>query len=151
MIVEKLLNPEKAGGFTYHVKIKAEDLTETTANTAQTIELITVEQGSVVQCVAYNLTDAFEDASDNAFNSTTMIIGDGSSTSRFMASKELNANGTEILGWSDTNSVNTFPYVYLAADTIDAVIGSMAAKSLSNIDTGEVDILLNVVNIADYS
>lgn len=151
MVVNKLLNNERAGGFTYHVKITAADLTETTANTAQTIELITVEQGSVVQQVAYNLTVPFQDASDANLNTTTIIVGDAGSTSRFVASKELNVNGSEVLAWTTANDVNTLPFVYLEADTIDAVFGSMAAKSLSDVDTGEIDILLSVVNIGDYS
>lgn len=150
MIVDKLLNNAKAGGYTYHVKLTHEDLTETTANTAQVIELVTVEQGSVVQSVAYNLPVPFEDASDAAFNVTTLEIGDGTDPNRFIVSKELNENGTEILAWVTANDVNTLPYAYLAADTIDATIGSMAAKSLSDIDTGEIDILISVVNINDY-
>ena len=150
MVIEKLLNNAKAGGYTYHVKITADDLTETTANTAQVIELITVAQGSVVQSVAYNLPVAFKDASDANLNTTTIIIGDGSSTSRFLASKELNENGSEVVAWVTANDVNTLPYAYLAADTIDATFGSMAAKSLSDVDTGEIDILVNVVHIGDY-
>ena len=150
MIVEKLLNNAKAGGYTYHVKITADDLTETTANTAQTIELITVAQGSVVQSVAYNMPVPFKDASDSALNTTTLEIGDDGNTDRFMVSTELNVNGTEILAFASANDVNTLPYVYLAANTIDAVFGSMAAKSLSNVDTGEIDILVNVVHIGEY-
>lgn len=150
MVVDKLLNNAKAGGYTYHVKLTHADLTETTANTAQTIELITVAQGSVVQSVAYNMPVAFKDASDVNLNSTTIIIGDGNSTSRFLASKELNVNGSEVLAWVTANDVDTLPYAYLAADTIDATIGSMAAKSLSDIDTGEIDIFVNVVHLGDY-
>ena len=150
MIVEKLLNNAKAGGYTYHVKITADDLTETTANTAQTIELITVEQGSVVQSVAYNLPVPFEDASDSALNTTTLIVGDDGNDDRFIVSKELNENGSEVLAWVTANDVNDLPYAYLADNTIDAVFGSMAAKSLSNVDTGEIDILINVVHIGDY-
>ena len=150
MIVNKLLHPEQAGGFTYHVKLTHADLTETTVNTAQTIEILTVAQGSVVQAVAYNLPVPFKDASDAALNTTAITIGDAGSTARFMASKELNVNGTEILAWTDANDINTLPYVYLAADTIDVVVGSMAAKALNDVDTGEIDILINVVHINDY-
>ena len=151
MKVTKLLNNERAGGFTYHVKLTHADLTETAANTAQVIELITVKQGSIVSQVGFNLTTPFEDASDANLNSTTITIGDAGSAARFSASKELNVNGSEVLAWADAYGTSTMPYVYLAADTIDATIGSMAAKSLSNIDTGEIDILFNVVDISDYA
>lgn len=150
MIVNKLLHPEQAGGYTYHVKLTHADLTEETVNTAQVIEILTVEQGTVVQSVAYNLPVPFQDASDAAFNTTAITIGDGNSAARFMASKELNVNGSEVLAWVTANDVNTLPYAYLAADTIDVTVGSMAAKALNDIDTGEIDILINAVNIDDY-
>jgi hypothetical protein len=147
MVVTQLLNNEQKGGFTHKVILTSADLTETTANTAQVIELITVELGSrVAECSHYLKTD-FEDASDAAFNATPITVGDGTDPNRFLTSQELNTNGTEIQAFSELNSLDTLPYTYLAADTIDVTFGSMAAKSLSDIDTGEVWLYLNVVHM----
>ena len=139
---------EQAGsGYTKRVVITSDDLTETTANTAQTIELFSVPVGTVVRSAAYRLITKFEDASDNALNTTTMIVGDGGSTSRFIVSKELNVNGTEIVEWATANATDSLPFSYITADTVDAVFGSMAAKSLSDVDTGEVHIYLGVYSL----
>ena len=149
MIVEKLLNNAQRGGFTHKVVLTHADLTETTANTAQTIELITTKLGTLVtNCAMYKPTD-FQDASDANLNTTTIQIGDGGSTARYLASTELNVNGTEVDAFVDANSVDTIPYVYTSANTIDATIGSMAAKSISNVDAGEVWIWLNIVELSE--
>lgn len=137
-------------GFNWKIVLDSDDLTETTANTAQTIELIDVEVGSIVRdCAAY-LKTPFEDASDTAFNVTTVIIGDGDDDNRYLTSTELNENGTEIDAKIETHATNSLPYAYTSADTIDAVFGGMSGKSLSNVDTGELHVFLNVVNLADH-
>ena len=41
-------------------------------------------------------------------------------------------------------ATNTAPHAYTVANTVDAVFGSMAAKSLSDIDAGEVHVFLGV-------
>lgn len=130
-----------ATGYTHKAVITHSDLTEATANTAQTIELLDVAAGDVVHTAAVKLVTAFSDASDTAFNSTTLIVGDDGSTNRFVTSQELNVNGSEVLYKAATN---TAPHAYTAANTVDAVFGSMAAKSLSDIDAGEVHIFLGV-------
>lgn len=130
------------GGATHVAVITHEDLTETTANTAQTIELMDVANKVAVECVYTDLVTPFEDASDAAFNTNTLIVGDGGDTDRLLASQEMNENGTEV----DMKVGTGTNYVYTGADTVDAVIGSMTAKSLSNIDTGEVRIYLKVID-----
>ena len=130
-----------ATGYTHKVIITHSDLTEAAANTAQTIELLDVAAGDVVHTAAVKLVTAFSDASDTAFNSTTLIVGDDGSTNRFVTSQELNVNGSEVLYKAATN---TAPHAYTAANTVDAIFGSMAAKSLSDIDAGEVHIFLGV-------
>ena len=145
MEVYKLLNQERLGtGYTHRVKLTHADLTEATANTAQTIQILSVAIGDVVQDAAYKLVTKYEDASDNAFNVTSIVVGDGGSTSRYIPSKELNVNGTEIVNWATSAATNTLPYAYLAADTIDVIFTSMAAKALVDIDAGEVHIFLKV-------
>jgi len=130
-----------ATGYTHKAVITHSDLTEATANTAQTIELLDVAAGDVVHTAAVKVVTALSDASDTSFNSTTLIVGDDGSTNRFVTSQELNVNGSEVLYKAATN---TAPHAYTAANTVDAVFGSMAAKSLSDIDAGEVHIYLGV-------
>lgn len=141
------LEEQAASGYTKKVVLTHEDLTEATANTAQTIQLFSVPANTVVSSAAFNLITPFEDASDNTYNSTTLIVGDGSNDDRYIPSKELNVNGTEILSWATSAATNTLPFAYVAADTVDAVFGSMTSMSLSNIDTGEVHIYLGVYSL----
>jgi len=149
MTVYEYNNNEKAGKrFTHLITITHEDLTEATANTAQTIQMLSLPIGGVVKSAAFYLTTPFENTADNTLNTTTLIVGDGSSTARYIASKELNLNGSEVIAWASPNSVDTFPYAYLTADTVDAVFGSMAAKSLVNLNNGEVKIYLEVSSLA---
>jgi hypothetical protein len=142
MIVNPLISQESEtlGGATHQVVLSHEDLTETTANTAQTINVLTVGLGSLVKCVAVRMVEDFEDASDSAFNTTTMTAGDGGSATRFLASMELNVNGTEV---DFKAGVDTF-YGYTSADTVDVFVNSMTGKSLSNIDAGEVHLYFAV-------
>lgn len=150
MIVYPLqLEEQSATGFTHRIRLTHEDLTEATANTAQTIAIFTVGARSYVSDAAFNLVTPFEDASDNAYNSTTIIVGDGGSTNRYIASAEINVNGSEILAGPGVNT--TVNYAYTAADTIDIIFGSMTAKSLSDIDVGALDVYLKVSNLAAYS
>lgn len=142
----ELPNETKLNLFTHKIVLTHEDLTTATANTAQTIALLSVEAGDVVTHAASKLVTAFSDASDSAFNTTTLIVGDDGSTNRFLSSTELNENGTEVYYKAGTNTAG---FAYTAANTVDAVIGSMAAKSLSDIDAGEVHIFLHVAKLSD--
>jgi len=131
---------------THRVILTHADLTEATANTAQTIALLTVTAGTVLHSCFTRLVTAFADASDAAFNATAITIGDGGDVDRAITSQELNVNGTEVLFKANAN---TLPYAYLAGDTIDIVVGSMSAKSLVDIDTGELQIYLAVSDLTD--
>ena len=84
------------GGFTHRIEIGHADLTETTTNTAQVLEALTLPAGAVVLNVAAKLITPFKDASDNAFNNVAIEIGDGADTDRYLASTQINENGTEI-------------------------------------------------------
>lgn len=186
MDVIPLSNDEMAKhGATHLVIVTHEDLTEETANTAQTIALLSIPANKAVRFVKHRLITPFKDASDAAFNTTAATIGDGSDADRFLQSTELNENGTEVdlkMGMSaagvaaltaatvatadgsdaattqtlanalkaevnkiitDIGAIRTALigspwFVYTSADTVDLVVNSMADKSLSDIDTGEV-------------
>lgn len=143
----KLNSQERAAtGWTDKFVITHADLTESAANTAQTIQLCSVAVGDIVSNAAYRLVTAFKDSADNALNTTTLIVGDGNDTDRFIVSKELNENGTEVLYWATANATDTLPFSYTAADTVDAVFGSMATKTLAQLDTGEVHIFMRIAN-----
>jgi hypothetical protein len=125
------LEEQAARGGNFELFYSHEDLTEATANTAQVLTFNIASKMSV-QLIENVVDVPFKDASDAAFNTTPLIIGDGGDTARYLASQELNVNGTEVLFKKGT----TANLVYTADDTIDLTFGSMAAKSLSDIDTG---------------
>jgi hypothetical protein len=74
-----------ATGFTHKSVVTHTDLTESTADTDQTIALLSVVAGDVVQKAAYKLVTAFSDASDAAFNDTKVQVGDGGDTDRVIS------------------------------------------------------------------
>lgn len=119
------------------------DLTQAVDNTAQNITLATLPAGSVVNACAMKLVTPFEDSDDADLNTTTLVVGDAGSANRYLASTELNENGTEILFKSGTN-VN---FANVAATAVVAGFGSMAAKALEDIDVGEVHIYLSVYDL----
>jgi hypothetical protein len=134
-----------ATGFTHKAIVTHVDITESTADTDQTIALLSVAAGDVVDKAAYKLVTAFSDASDAALNDTKVQVGDGADTDRFVAATQVNVNGTEVLFAANAN---TTPYAYTAADTVDLLVESMTAKSLSDLDAGEIHIYLAVSKLS---
>ncbi len=133
-----------ANGYTHMCVVNHTDLDETTANTAQTLELLDVGAGSVVQACAVHVRTPFQNSADAAFNTTTIEVGDGGSVARFLASQEVNVNGTEVLTKAGTGTL----LGYNAADTVDIKVTSMAAKSLSSLDTGSLVVFLRIAELA---
>ena len=138
-------NTKAATGFTHKIVVTHSDITESTADTDQTIALLSVAAGDVVEKAAYKLVTAFSDASDAAFNDTKVQVGDGGDTDRFIAATQVNVNGTEVLFAANAN---TTAYAYTAADTVDLLVESMTAKSLSELDAGEIHIYLAVTKLS---
>jgi hypothetical protein len=144
MMKKKVLSFEerlKHDGATHVFEITHEDLTETTADTTQALVLLTTpaSRGSV-ECKKTVLVTPLKDASDEAFNTNALIVGDSGSTNRLLASMELNENGSEVLKKVGTGT----KYVYTSATAVNAIFAAMSAKALSDIDTGEVHIYLCV-------
>lgn len=135
-----------ATGYDTLIKITHADLTETATATAQVISLKAVDIYEEAQRVGFYLVTPFEDISDAAFNDVAITIGDGGSANRLLTTKQVNLNGTEILAFAGTN---TSGYVFLAADTIDITFGSMTAKSLVNIDNGELWVFVKTAKLAN--
>jgi hypothetical protein len=143
MQVYELPNETKAAtGFTHKAIVTHVDLTEAAVDTDQTIALLSVVAGDVVQKAAWQLVTAFSDASDAAFNDTKVQVGDGTASDEYIAAKQVNLNGTEVLFGAGESTV-----VYTAADTVDLLVESMTAKSLSNLDAGEIHIYLAVTKL----
>jgi hypothetical protein len=144
----ELPNQTKLNGYTHKLVVTHEDLTTTTANTAQSVTLLSLDQGDVIQDAAFKLVTAFSDASDSAFNTTTLAVGDDD-VDEFIDETEVNENGTEIFYAGPV--ADSIPKVYNAPTDgpVTATFMSMAAKSLSDLDAGEVHIYLKVAKLAD--
>lgn len=141
------LQEQAATGFTDKFVLTHADLTETGADTDQTIPLLAVKAGTVVGSeVGYKLVIPFEDASDAALNTTKISVGE-TDTDRFLTATEMNKNGTEVLYKVTANAVDTLPFAFTADDTIDATVESMSAKSLVDIDVGEVHLYLHLFDL----
>ena len=128
-------------GYTHEIRLTADHLTEAAAATAQTIKVCDMADGDIVSITETRLLTPFEDKSDATFNSTTLSFGDAGSATRFVNAAQINLHGTEI---ADPVYNNT-AYQYTAAGELRLTIGSMAAKSLKEIDKGELIIHLKIV------
>ena len=135
-----------ATGFTHKAIVTHSDITESAADTDQTIALLSVAAGDVVEKAAYKVVTAFSDASDAALNDTKVQVGDGADTDRFIAATQVNVNGTEVLYAANANTTS---YAYTAADTVDLLVESVTAKSLSDLDAGEIHVYLAVTKLSD--
>ena len=134
-----------ATGYTHKAVVTHSDLTESTADTDQTLSLLALEAGDVVTTAAWKLVTPFKDASDSALNDTKVQLGDSSDDDEYVAATQVNENGTEVLFAAN---VNTVPFAYTAADTVDLLVESMTAKSLSELDAGEIHIYLAVTKLS---
>lgn len=123
-------------GATHEVEVTHADLTETVADTDQTLT-IPVVAGDYVDFVALKLVTPFKDASDSGFNSTQITIGE-TDPNRFLLQTQINENGTEIDFATKPVGTDTSPFIFTATDTIDILIESMSAKVLNNVDTGKL-------------
>lgn len=121
---------------THMIDVSAADLTETTANTAQTLVPLTFADGDVFVLISGRLVEPFEDSSDAAFNSTALSVGDNDSATRYLASTQLNKNGTEITTFAGALTAPCFPYT--AAKELRLAFASMTAKSLADLDKGRL-------------
>lgn len=124
-------------GLTHAVEITADDLTQLTANTAQTLTVPYIFSiGDYIERVTTFLKTPFQDISDAAFNSDTMSVGDSvGGVATILAAIELNLNGTEILNKTAVPT-GTPATGFTAASSLTVTINSMALKVLNDIDKG---------------
>jgi hypothetical protein len=88
---------ESPRGFNYRFVIDHTDLTTSADNTAQDITLITLPAYSVVKSAATYLKTPFQKTGTAAYNNNVLIVGDAGNDDRFIASQQINVNGTEVL------------------------------------------------------
>ena len=165
---------------THLIRITHLDLTEATANTAQTLTLFTAEANKAVRLVKHSLPIPFKDASDAPFNDVAIQVGVSGTLARFLASTQINENGTEVRAkagpavpalpaavstadGSDEGTTQALAnalkvavnaliaalqagpgYVHSSDTAILLTVGSMSGKSLSDIDTGVLDLYFDI-------
>lgn len=148
MNLYELPNETKLSGFTHKAIVTHADLTETADNTAQSVTLLAVEPGDIVQRASFKLVTAFENTASTAFNTTTLAVGDDD-VDEFIDETEVNENGSTVSYASHINADT--PKVYTSADTgpITATFMSMASESLAELNAGEVHIYLGIAKLSD--
>ena len=135
---------ESPRGYNYRFVITHEDLTTAADNTAQDITLITLPAYSVVKSAATYLKTPFQLVGTTAYDNNVLIVGDSGNDDRYIASQQVNVNGTEILAQAQAS---TTPFANVAATAVVAKFASMAAYSLADLDAGEVHIYLEVAQL----
>ena len=146
-VFELPANTKAATGFTHKAIVTHSDLTETAADTDQTLSLLTLEAGDVVTTAAIKLVTPFEDASDVNLNDTKVQLGDTADDDEYIAATQVNENGTEVDFVAALPA--SVPFAYTAANAVELLVESMSAKSLSDIDTGELHVYLGVTKLSD--
>lgn len=122
------------------VELTYADLATLTAtNSTKTIELFSATTQVAVQLVKCVLDVPFQDASDAAFNSLLLEVGDGGDTDRLLTSTQVNVNGTEVL-----LKLGQSAYVYTSSDTVDVLLTPQAAKIGSNLDVGKLTLYFRI-------
>lgn len=142
-----LTNEEKtaSGGFTHRLDFSYRDIPAGIANnTAKTWGagyLPALRASDFVAKTELHLTTAFEDASDSAFNSSTISFGDTTTATRFVNASEANKNGTEVLNVVPGAVTNA---IYTAAGQLQLTLNAMANKTVSDLDVGQAYILVEI-------
>jgi hypothetical protein len=142
MQIIPLSNNEAVLGFTHKIVLTFADLTQSGAGTAQTINMLAVANKQVVTRVATRLDTAFQNTGDAAFNSTAITIGDSGSANRFIASQELNANGSSVSAKAGA-TINA----YTAADNVAIVFTPTGGKSLNALNAGQLTVLVHLADM----
>jgi hypothetical protein len=143
---------EAPRGFNHRIVVDHTDLTTSANNTTQSITLVTLPAGTVVKSAAYWLKTPFKLSTNSSFDLTTMIVGDSGDTDRYIPSRELNENGTEIVySASHVGSNTTLPFVTTDSTAVAAVFTPKAANNLAQLDTGEIHIYLETADVTTLS
>jgi hypothetical protein len=122
--------------------ISARNLTEDTADTAQTLTLFKAKAGQSVRLVRWLLKKAAKDPADAAFNSTTVAIGNAGATTRLLAATQANANGSFVKQIGGPVAGETVAAV-ATADASDLATAQALANALKTAHNALVGLLNN--------
>jgi hypothetical protein len=135
-----------AGRWTHYaiVDVLLGDLTVSATNTVQTFTLYTPVANDWLKDVGAIVTEQFQNTADAAYNSTTITVGDTGDIDQFIASQEMNKNGTVVPAGYNTG--DALPFTSTAANILAVVItiGSMSGKALTSLNKGRVVVLFNL-------
>lgn len=96
--------------------------------------------GDIIVQAYLHIITPFANAADTAFNSNTMSLGDQGSATRFFNAVQGNLNGAFV---TDSMYTPNNAYIYLVGvlpQYLQFTLNSMAAKSLSNLTQGKIEI-----------
>lgn len=141
MTFKSLTTNERAEtpGFTHVAIVTADDLTQTTANTVQTITLCNLIAGDQIQRVKWYLSTPFQNTADNTNNATTASVGDSAAVTTHLAAGETNLNGTELI-WRTVSTV----VAYTAGDIFTVTFTPKTGSALNVINRGELRLLVSL-------
>ena len=136
-------------GATHLVVIKAADMTA--AGATVTISPLAIPASTTryigVQLIQCTLKTSFTSADTSGVaNALTITVGDDGSATRFLASTELLAAGTEIWNKAGANP-NPALYEYTTTDTVDVFVTLAVASGsavLSELSAGEVHLWFRI-------
>ena len=136
-----------ATGMTHRLDFDVADIPAgIAANTAQVyntaaLGMPVLKAGFVVKRSEMVLVPALKDASDSAFNSTTVSVGDAGSATRYFNAVQANENGTEVI----TSFPGTENTVYTADSQMSMTLTpTPSTKTLSDLDVGHIYVLFAI-------
>ncbi len=114
--------------------VEHSDLTETNANTAQTLT-VSVPAKAAVQFVMMELETAFDTANTNYTGSVAAIVGDGTDTDLYLTSTELASDGSEVFKKFPVTSVATAVTTIGATTNTTVTVSALGQKVYTQADT----------------
>lgn len=138
MLITRISTAEGAGhnGANFLAQILHSDFTETTVATAQAKTVISAIVGGTDTDVVLKdakLAVPFQDTTDADNNSTLVTVDDSTNLARFLASTEMNVNGTE-----KTHPTPTTSHVTAGATSVTVTATPPSGKNLAALNKGEL-------------
>ena len=146
MIFRTLSTNEKAEapGYSHIAEITADDLTQSTVTTVQTITLTAIRAGDQMMRVFWYLKRPLENTADVANNTTTVSVGDNAAVTTHLVAAEANLNGTEIIYRTGNTTV-----LYTASDILTVTFTPKTGTALSVINRGDLILLFGISRLKE--
>jgi hypothetical protein len=119
--------------------VEHSDLTETNANTAQTLT-VSVPAKTLVQLVSMELETAFDTANTNYTGSLAVTVGDGTDADLYLTSTELASDGSEV--WKKFGALNSGT-IAVTRQMGNVVYGTETNSLLTNVVCTLTSVALN--------